>query len=161
MTIELNSKHNVIELAILGQGVMELEFRWPTVEEQAGYRAARYVREGGQVVTRVFEPRLEYGMKVATGFTSGPFTVDGEPLSSTPGESGYRKDWKRLVARVAPGVFEALAVRVFDNVAELPRRRDGKDGEPGTEALDLEGDVEDLAGGEDETDPLARTSGKA
>lgn len=159
--LELKPNRNVIEvLTGLSARPLVLEFRLPEPEERVAFRASQHVRDGGRIITRLLEPRLEFGLAILTGFESGCLAVDGKAISSDPASPDYCPEWKTLLVRVAPQAVEALAVRVFETAVVLRCSLDrpatpaakAEEAPAGPPDVALEGDVEDAA-------PLASTSG--
>jgi hypothetical protein len=141
------SERNAIAIndAVSGS-TLELYYRTPKTSEMAAYQAKFIKRQGKKVLINSFETRLEFGLKIITGFREGDFGVDGKPISSDPSSPNYREDWKRLLKENAADVVTVLAFTVFE----------------GARANDVE--VEDLAfaGMEEEAEeeaPLSKSSG--
>lgn len=115
---ELNrSETNTITIQDARSGSeIELYYRNPTSREEALYQAKIVKRKGSKVVLKTFDTRLEFGLRILTGFRVGDFGVDGQPISSVPGSPGYREDWKDIVAEGASDIVRALALTVFEGV---------------------------------------------
>lgn len=99
--------------ALSGDEVV-LFYRTPATTDRVGYQKSLVVREGNQVQMRIHEAKLEYGSAILTGIRRGDFLVDGVLLSSTPGEEGYRDDWKALVEATAGDLLLILGHQVFE-----------------------------------------------
>jgi len=95
---------------------IELYYRNPTSREEALYQARLVKRKGGKVIVRSFDTRLDFGLKILTGFRDGDFCVDGQPISSTPDSPHYREDWKSIVAEGASDIVRTMAFTVFEGV---------------------------------------------
>jgi hypothetical protein len=97
-------------------------YRMPTTAERTAYANAAWPRRGNKVKNETTKARLTYGERILKSIRDGDFLVPvngkNEPLSSTPGNPGYREDWKALVMQFAPDLVELLAARVFDASAE-------------------------------------------
>ncbi len=90
-------------------------YRTPTPAEVASYQARQVKRQGKKVVLNIYPTRLEFGLKVLTGFRSGDFGFEGKPVSSEPGSEGYREDWKAIVEKGAHDLVTTMARIVFEN----------------------------------------------
>lgn len=96
-----------------------LTYRTPTTDERVGYQKGLMIRKGNRIVSRIPETQLKYGSAILTGIRPGDFVAEGLPLSSTPGEEGYRDDWKELVEATAGDLLLILGREVFEGVQDL------------------------------------------
>lgn len=124
---------------------IEVHYRPPTTRERVAYKAALFRKEGKKIVMNVLPVRVEYALKVITGFRAGDFGYDGQPMSSEPGAAGYREDWKDLLKETAADILDAFSAAVFEGAKAV---RD-----PGYELVVEEAGEE---AGEDEP-PLAKS----
>ena len=99
--------------ALSGDEVV-LYYRTPATTDRVGYQKSLVVREGNQVQMRIHEAKLEFGSAILTGIRRGDFLIDGVLLSSTPGEDGYRTDWKALIEAAAGDLLLILGHQVFE-----------------------------------------------
>lgn len=98
-----------------------LFYRNPTNKERAQYQTSTFkVRGAGRVEIKTFETRLEFGLRIITGFKEGDFLIEenGQPVpfSSWEGARHYRADWKALLEKNAGDLICFLAAFVFDGV---------------------------------------------
>lgn len=96
-------------------------YRNPTNKERAQYQTNTFkVRGAGRVEIKTFETRLEFGLRIITGFREGDFLVEENgkpvPFSSKEGTRYFRPDWKSLLERDAGDLIAFLAAFVFDGV---------------------------------------------
>jgi len=50
---------------------IELYYRLPTTEEMVDYQSHMFRRQGKKLLINAFETRLNYGLKILTGFREG------------------------------------------------------------------------------------------
>lgn len=93
---------------------LELYYRMPTTSELVSYQSKLMQRKGKKVIIHAFDTRLEFGLKILTGFRDGDFGFDGKPISSEKENANYREDWKELVKQSAPGIINAFSMTVFE-----------------------------------------------
>src|SRR3990170_758002 len=81
------------------------------------------------IARNLAEIRVEFGLKVLTGFKDGDFGVDGKPISSDPESNNFYPEWKNLLREKAPRILSALAVGVFEGgrVQTPEEEGDGED----------------------------------
>lgn len=94
-----------------------LFYRTPTPEEQAAYQARMVKRQGKKMILNVYPTRLDFGLKVLTGFRTGDFGFEGKPISSDPADAGYREDWKEIVRKGAHDIVTTMGRVVFENTS--------------------------------------------
>lgn len=102
-----------IQDAISGSEI-ELYYRMPTTSEMVSYQAKLIKRQGRKILLNAFETRLEFGLKIFTGFRDGDFGIDGKPISSDPQNPNYKEDWKGLLKETAADIITTLAFTVFE-----------------------------------------------
>ena len=109
------SDRNVLRIsdAISGSEI-ELYYRMPTTSEQVAYQSKLVKRQGKKVVIHAFDTRLEYGLKILTGFREGDFGFDGKPVASDNQSPNFREDWKELLTQSAPDIINAFAMTIFE-----------------------------------------------
>lgn len=112
------SDRNEIEIkdSRSGSGIL-LYYRNPTPEEQASYQARMIKRKGNKVTLNLYPTRLEFGLKVITGFRDGDFGFGGKPISSDSSAENYREDWKEVVRAGAHDIVTTLGRVVFENTS--------------------------------------------
>lgn len=115
---ELNrSERNTLTIQDTRSGTeIELYYRNPTSREEALFQAKVVKRKGTKVVLKSFDTRLEFGLKVLTGFREGDFGIDGKPISSDPDSPNYREDWKNILADGAADIIRTVGMTVFEGV---------------------------------------------
>ena len=112
---DLSSARNIIEITDgLSGDVHEFYYRRPTAQEMAAYQAGLFERKGKKVINRVYQTRIESGLKILTGFKPGTIGIDGVAISAVAGEQGYREDWKNLLGEHAPDIIAAVAQQIFE-----------------------------------------------
>jgi hypothetical protein len=109
----------------------ELFYRMPTASERVGFERAAHQWKKNRFMDKSGEARLEYGMKVLTGFKDGAFAVDGKPISSDPSTPDYYPDWKTLVQESASDLVNAMAMAVFQG-ARVEEAEDEGEEDDGT-----------------------------
>lgn len=123
MPRELNSNDIEIDLLDAFGNLCTLRLRKPNTEERISYRASQMERDDDDILLRIFETRVYGAARLLTGINADAFTVDGEPLSSTPGHAGYREDWKQRLMDGAPELLEAIGYRLFEATSVVAVRR--------------------------------------
>lgn len=93
--------------------VITLHYRLPTSEERVAYQLAAYRLEGGERQFRLGETRLEFGLKILTGFQPGDFLVE-EGAGRVPLDPERHPDWKERLAAAAPDLISYLGQQVFE-----------------------------------------------
>lgn len=96
-----------------GSGI-ELHYRNPTTEEEAAYQIKMVRRQGKKVILNLHPTRVEFGLKILTGFRAGDFGFEGKPVSPDPASENYREDWKDLVKAGASDIIAILGRTVFE-----------------------------------------------
>lgn len=106
--------NNVLKIsdALTGETV-ELFYRMPTTAERVAFERSAHQWKKNQFVDASAQARIEYGMKILTGFQDGAFAVDGRAISSDPEAENYYAGWKDLVKESAGDLVAALAAAVF------------------------------------------------
>lgn len=110
---------NIISEAVmddkLGGGEIILYYRPPTTKERVEYTNLGFRRQAGKLVINKGETRMDYGLKIITGFRFGDFLdAKGKPFASEPEHKDYRADWKDLLMDGGQDLVDLLAARVFD-----------------------------------------------
>lgn len=95
---------------------IELYYRNPATTEIVAYQNRMYRREGNKVKIDAANTRIDFGLKVLTGFRDGDFGIDGKPISADPASPGYCKDWKTHLKENAGDIIMTLAMHVFEGI---------------------------------------------
>ena len=98
--------------AVSGETV-ERYYRMPAATERVAFERAAHQWKKNTFVDNAAEARLEFGMKILTGFKEGAFSVDGTPISSDQNSDRYHPEWKSLVRDSASDLVSAMAMAVF------------------------------------------------
>lgn len=115
---ELCAERNVMEIRDeLAGAVHEFYYRMPTPRERMQFQAGLWERKGKKIVSKALAQQIKYGLLILTGIKTGTLSVSGKPLSTTPGEDGYREDWKKLLEVGCPELVALLARTVFEGAA--------------------------------------------
>src|SRR3989304_5326416 len=102
-----------------GQEV-ELSHRLPTTLEEVEFQRKTFRRRDRKSISpediarNLAEIRLDFGLRIVTGFKDGDFGVDGKPISSDPESTNFYPEWKNLLRDKAPRIISALAVGVLE-----------------------------------------------
>jgi hypothetical protein len=118
-----SDKNKVVILDSRSGSEIELYYRTPTTEEEVAYQSKLFRRAGKKVVLDGFT-RLEYGLKVITGFREGDFCVGDQKISSDRESPSYREDWKALLKDKAAGIVIAFAVAIFEGTGSKEKDED-------------------------------------
>src|SRR3972149_202529 len=119
----------------------ELYHRTPTTQEEVEFQRRTFRRRDRRNISpedtarNLAEIRVEFGLKIVTGFKDGDFGVDGKPISSDPESNNFYPEWKNLLRDKAPRILSALAVGVFEGGrVQTPEEEegDGEDPFPGS-----------------------------
>jgi hypothetical protein len=101
----------------------KIQYRRPTNKELHAYHAYLFKKEGNKIINRSGEARYKFGQMIITGFEPGTFgvEVDNEliPLSCTPGDPGYREDWKQILCDSVPDIVSAVGQFAFESVSVI------------------------------------------
>ncbi len=106
-------KNSMFVADTIGGGYVEFTYRLPTTEERLAFRQACLVQVEDEVKFEPFTARLEFGLKVLTGFTEGYFTDNDKPISIN------QDNWKELIKATASDLIEALGMGVFEGARLL------------------------------------------
>lgn len=99
----------------LGGGEIVIYYRQPTTIERVEYTNQGFRRVAGELVVNKGETRMDYGLRIITGFKFGDFVDEkGKAFASEPGHKNYRADWKDLLMDGGSDLVDLLAARVFD-----------------------------------------------
>lgn len=110
-----SSDKNVLEIFDARSNTdMELYYRTPTTREEALYQAKLVKKKGRKVVIAQHKTRVEFGLRMITGFKEGNFGEDGEPFSADPESPNYREDWKECLERGASDILAILGSTIFE-----------------------------------------------
>ena len=102
-----------------GQEV-ELLHRLPTTSEEVEFQRKTFRRRDRKSISpediarNLAEIRVDFGLRIVTGFKDGDFGVDGKPISSDPESTNFYPEWKNPLRDKAPRIISALAVAVFE-----------------------------------------------
>ena len=117
-----------------GQEV-ELLHRLPTTSEEVEFQRKTFRRRDRKTISpediarNLAEIRVDFGLRIVTGFKDGDFGVDGKSISSDPESTNFYPEWKNLLRDKAPRIVSALAVGVFEGGrVQTPEEEEG-DGE--------------------------------
>ena len=110
---------NIISEAVfddkIGGEEIVLYYRHPTTKERVDYTNQGFRRVGGELVINKGETRMDYGLRIITGFKFGGFLDENKKaFASDPGHKDYRADWKDLLMDGGSDLVDLLAARVFD-----------------------------------------------
>src|SRR3990172_6690171 len=101
-----------------GQEV-ELLHRLPTTQEEVEFQRKTFRRRDRRSISpediarNLAEIRVDFGLRIVTGFKDGDFGVDGKPISSDPVSTNFYPEWKAILRDKAPRILSALPVRLF------------------------------------------------
>jgi hypothetical protein len=97
-----------------------LHYRRPTSEERVAYQLSAFRLEGGQRRFCLGETRLQFGLKILTGFGPGDFliTANGE---ETPLDPEIHPDWQERLREHAPDLVSYLAQQIFEGLRVVSR----------------------------------------
>jgi len=119
----------------------ELYHRAPTTQEEVEFQRKTFRRRDRKSISpediarNLAEIRVDFGLRIVTGFKDGDFGVDGKPISSDPESTNFYPEWKNLLREKAPRIVSALAVGVFEGGrVQTPEEEegDGEDPFPGS-----------------------------
>lgn len=94
--------------------------RTPETDDRVRFMVAKFKRDGDRLIDRTRSALIDAAASVLTGIRTGDFTIGGQPLSSTPGEEGYREDWKELIKAAAGDLLFLMGHELFDGRISLP-----------------------------------------
>jgi len=95
--------------------------RTPTTDDRVRYMLGRFKRTGDKLIDRSRSAMVDAAAGVLTGIRTGDFVFSGVPISSTPGESGYREDWKELIKAAAGDLLFLLGHDLFEGKVSITR----------------------------------------
>jgi hypothetical protein len=99
---------------------VELTHRLPMTSEEAEFSRKTFRRRERKSISpediarNLAEIRVDFGLRIVTGFKEGDFGMDGKPISSDPQSEIFYPEWKNLLREKAPRILAALAVAVFE-----------------------------------------------
>jgi hypothetical protein len=124
-----SSNDNTLTIADrMGGGEVVLHYRTPTTAERINFTKSQTKRQGNKIISRIAEARLAGGFSILTGFRKGDFSFGGVEISSTPGEEGYRSDWKNLLYATASDLIMVLGEQIFEGEQQMPQNIEFVDG---------------------------------
>ena len=136
-------------------------YRNPTTKEEVAYQAGLFKKKGAKLKVNVTATRIEFAIKIITGFGEDCFGYDGQPISSDPNKEIYDPEWRDRLTETAADLLNTFAFTIFEgNKVKadtgdffLPEFEDeeGNEGEEKTAA--------DESPKEDEEPPLESSSG--
>lgn len=92
-----------------------LYHRLPTTEERTAYANGQIVREGNKLKNKLADVRINFGLKILTGFREGDFLkAENQPFSADPASPVYDAAWRTLIKKYAADVLTVLSIRVFE-----------------------------------------------
>jgi hypothetical protein len=112
---------------------VELTHRLPTTSEEVEFQRRTFKGRGRKgfspedIARNLAEIRIEFGLRIVTGFKDGDFGVDGRPISSNPESPDFYPEWKNLLRDKAPRIVSALAVAVFEGGRVLSPEEEGEE----------------------------------
>lgn len=127
---------------VISGSKITFHYRRPTTTEIVNYFSKLYKKDSSGVSVNN-DSRIEYALKVLTGFNDADFADDKGPISTDPGSLCYRQDWKELLKEQADDLLLTFAIAVFENSEWKPKQEMLPD--------------EELL--KEESVPLAKTSG--
>lgn len=89
-------------------------YRSPETEDRVRHQTRRYGRKENTMVIRTRTACIESAAAVLTGIRDGDFVVGKEPLSSTPGNPGYREDWQEHIVAMAGDLLLIMGHDLFE-----------------------------------------------
>ncbi|MGD0586698.1 MAG: hypothetical protein ABSA86_13165 [Oryzomonas sp.] len=95
-------------------------YRTPSTDDRIRHMAGRYKRQGTKLIDCSRTRTIDSAVSVLTGIRPEDFAFAGKPLSSTPGENGYREDWKDLVKASAGDLLFLMGYELFEGRISLP-----------------------------------------
>ena len=93
---------------------IELYYRLPSTPERVAYQSKMFRAKGGKMKMQVLEARLEFGLRILTGFREGDFGFKKKPIASEPQSENYKENWKELIQATAADVVNVFAFVVFE-----------------------------------------------
>ena len=119
---------------------VEITHRLPTTQEEIEFQRKTFRKREKKnispedIARNLAEIRIDFGLRIVTGFKEGDFGVDGKPISSDPVSTNFYPEWKALLRDKAPRILSALAVGVFEGgrVQTPEEEGDGEDPFPGS-----------------------------
>jgi hypothetical protein len=114
---------------------VELTHRLPTTSEEVEFQRKTFRRRERKSISpediakNLAEIRIDFGLRIVTGFKEGDFGVDGKPISSDPNSPLYWTEWKALLREKAPRILSALAVAVFEGGRVVAADEDDEEGD--------------------------------
>lgn len=127
--LEQSDKNTLtIKDAISGTDI-ELYYRLPMTPERVAYQSRMFRTKGGKMKVQVFEARIEFGLKILTGFREGDFGIKGKPIASDPQSKNYQEDWKELIKATAADIVNAFAFVVFEGATLQTETETGQEEE--------------------------------
>lgn len=79
------------------------------------------VSENGERKEPDYQKRVEYGLKVMTGFEENKIgDENGKPISSDPKNENYRADWKEFIEQNFPEFAAMVAVQAYEGMYVKP-----------------------------------------
>jgi hypothetical protein len=129
----------------LGREKVHLRYRQPTVDEMLSALAMKYqsadpedLKDPERQAENILRANLELGFNCLEGLISGELIIDSgrgpEPLSSEPGQEGYRQDWKESVRNLFPALLVALGQHLSDLPTRIEELKKNRPGHPGNGA---------------------------
>ena len=106
----------IIKDAISGTDI-ELYYRLPLTSERVAYQNKLVSRKNGKIQIHAIEARIEFGLKILTGFREGDFGFDGKPISANPQSQNYKENWKELIKATAADIVNAFAFVIFEGAS--------------------------------------------
>lgn len=108
------SSNNSITLhdSMTGENIT-FRYRTPTTAERVEFETSTWQRKGMEVVDNSPETKIDFALRILTGFDEGAFCFDGVPISANPENSGYRADWKELLKETAHDLLSVIGATVF------------------------------------------------
>lgn len=126
----------------LSDSDITLLFRMPTTKERQNYQNMVLGRKRNKINYNQAAARLEFGLKILTGFNEGDFERKiGDrhvPFSYQEGTENYYPEWREWIGKHASDLVMLLAAHVYD-VSAVINEADDMDDSDDEASEDIEG----------------------
>lgn len=151
--LQLTENNTLTLMDPIGKTAIVFFHRSPTTDDRVSLMVNKFKRSGNKLIDRSRSALIDAAAEVLTGIRTGDFVFGKVPLSSTPGEEGYREDWKELLKAAAGDLLFLMGNDLFEAKLSL-------------DDLDLKNIISEFEAGADEEPPpseiippLAKSSG--